>query len=164
MSHCRPRLLVWCLTIGHACWRSTSLSAMPVGEVHYYRPCLLVWNLTIGHSWWSVATATDILLVECRWNENGYDYAATLKEVPLHQTWLLILSHSEISMDVQCNSIRHACWVHLIRYTCFCLFCCFTSQVNSNVHGGTVSSPNHTFSWSSLNKQLTSSHVNCFQH
>ena len=25
-----------------------------------------------------------------------------------------------------------------------CLFCCFTSQVNSYGHGGTVSSPNHT--------------------
>ena len=28
-----------------------------------------------------------------------------------------------------------------------CLFCCFTSQVNSYGHCGTVSSPNHTFSW-----------------
>ena len=28
----------------------------------------------------------------------------------------------------------------------FVLFCCFTSQVNSYGHGGTVSSPNHTFS------------------
>ena len=28
---------------------------------------------------------------------------------------------------------------------CFCLFCCFTSQVNSYGHGGTVSSPNHTY-------------------
>ena len=26
-----------------------------------------------------------------------------------------------------------------------CLFCCFMSQVNSYGHGGTVSSPNHTF-------------------
>ena len=38
----------------------------------------------------------------------------------------------------------------------FCLFCCFTSQVTSYGHCGTVSSPNHTFSWASLNKQLTS--------
>ena len=38
----------------------------------------------------------------------------------------------------------------------FCLFCCFISQVNSNGHGGTVSSPNITFSWASLNKSLTS--------
>ena len=37
-----------------------------------------------------------------------------------------------------------------------CLFCCFTSQVNSYGHGGTVSAPNHTFSWAGLNKQLTS--------
>ena len=26
-----------------------------------------------------------------------------------------------------------------------CLFCCFTSQVNSYGHGGSVSSPNHIF-------------------
>ena len=32
-------------------------------------------------------------------------------------------------------------------------FLCFTSQVNSYGHGGTVSSPNHTFSWASLNKR-----------
>ena len=37
-----------------------------------------------------------------------------------------------------------------------CLFCFFTSQVNSYGHDMTVSSPNHTFSWASLNKQLTS--------
>ena len=35
-----------------------------------------------------------------------------------------------------------------------CLFvCCFTSQVNSYGHCGTVSSPNHTFSWAGLNKR-----------
>ena len=37
-----------------------------------------------------------------------------------------------------------------------CLFVCFTSQVNSYGHCGTVSLTNHTFSWASLNKQLTS--------
>ena len=36
------------------------------------------------------------------------------------------------------------------------LFCCFTSKVNNYGHGGTVSSPNHNFSWASLIKQLTS--------
>ena len=35
-------------------------------------------------------------------------------------------------------------------------FCCFTSQVNCYGHCGTVSSPNHTFSWAGLNKRLTS--------
>ena len=34
--------------------------------------------------------------------------------------------------------------------------CCFTSQVNSYGHCGTVSSPNHTFSWAGLNKRFTS--------
>ena len=37
-----------------------------------------------------------------------------------------------------------------------CLFRCFTSQVNSYGHCGTVSSSNHTFSWTGLNKRLTS--------
>ena len=42
------------------------------------------------------------------------------------------------------------------------LFCCFTSQVNSYGHCGTVSSPNHTFSWAGLNKQLTSNSCTYF--
>ena len=45
----------------------------------------------------------------------------------------------------------------------FCLFCCFTSQVNSYGHCGTVSSPNHTFSWAGLNKPLTSNSCTCFR-
>ena len=36
-----------------------------------------------------------------------------------------------------------------------CLFCCFTSQVNSYGHCGTVLNQ-HTFSWAGLNKRLTS--------
>ena len=36
-----------------------------------------------------------------------------------------------------------------------CLFCCFTSQSTAMVMGGgKVSSPNHLFSWASLNKRL----------
>ena len=37
-----------------------------------------------------------------------------------------------------CNSDKH--FVLFV-----CLFCCFTSQVNSYGHGRTVSSPSHTF-------------------
>ena len=36
----------------------------------------------------------------------------------------------------------------MIYRTCYCfvcLSCCFTSQINSYGHGGTVSLPNHTF-------------------
>ena len=45
----------------------------------------------------------------------------------------------------------------------FCLFCCFTSQVNSFGHCETVSSPNHTFSWAGLNKRLTSNSCTYFR-
>ena len=37
------------------------------------------------------------------------------------------------------------------------------SQVNSLGHGGTVRSPNHTFSWASLNKRLTSTSCTYFR-
>ena len=70
VSHYKPCLLVWSLTIGHAFWRDASLSAMPSGVLShhsprllvwsYYQPCPLVWCLTVGHVCWSVATATDI--------------------------------------------------------------------------------------------------------
>ena len=45
----------------------------------------------------------------------------------------------------------------------FVLFCCFTFKVNSYGHGGMVSSPNYTFSWESLNKQLTSTSCTYFR-
>ena len=52
-------------------------------------------------------------------------------------------------------------WVWMDLFVC--LFCCFTSQVNSYGHGVTVSSPNHTFSWASLKKQLTSTSCTYFR-
>ena len=59
------------------------------------------------------------------------------------------LSNSTRNVDRRQASVVFICYL-------FCLFCCFTSQVNSYGHCGTVSSHNHTFSWASLNKQLTS--------
>ena len=55
--------------------------------------------------------------------------------------------------EMQCNQVRY---LFILQFLFVCLFCCFTSQVNSYGHGGTVSLSNHTFSWASLNKQLTS--------
>ena len=52
---------------------------------------------------------------------------------------------------------------NLLSHQLFCLFCCFTSMVNSYGHGGMVSSPNHTFFWASLNKQLTSTSCTYFR-
>ena len=52
---------------------------------------------------------------------------------------------------------------HVMLYS-ICLFvCCFTSHVNSYGHCGTVSSPNHMFSWAGLNKRLTSNSCTYFR-
>ena len=85
VPHYQLCLLLWCLTIGHVFWCGASLSAISAGVVitigdifwcgtslsgmhadvvPHYRPCLLAWYLTIDHACWSIATATDILLVE----------------------------------------------------------------------------------------------------
>ena len=113
-----PYLLVCSLTIGHAFWCGASSSTMPVGVVPHYRPCLLAWFFTIGHAFWSIATAINILLVECRWKKGGYKSEATSTEVPLYQTWLIIQCHNQICLFVQCNYIRHACRVHEFIYAC----------------------------------------------
>ena len=61
------------------------------------------------------------------------------------------------------SSIPLLIYICLASFLIVCLFCCFTSQVNSYGHGRTVSSPNHTFSWASLNKQLTSTSCTYFR-
>ena len=79
----------------------------------------LAWYLTIGHACWSVATATNILLVECRWKKVGYNSVATLTEAWLHQTWLLILCHSQICLLVQSTLLdMHAGLIY--SDTCVC--------------------------------------------
>ena len=140
VSHYQPCLLVWCFIIGHAFCFGAPLTAMPVGVVPHYRSCLLVWCLTAGHVFWCGASLWAMPvgvvphyrpcllvrfvlqptfgLVECWRKRDGYKSGATLTEVPLHQTCLLIQCYSQICLLVQCNSIRHACWVHLFRYTC----------------------------------------------
>ena len=123
VSHYQPCLLVCCFPIGHAFWRGASLSTipihrvcsltighafwcgassspMPVGVVPHYRPYLLVWYLTIGHAFWSIATAVNILLVQCRWKKGGYKSGATCTEVPLYQTCLMRRFHSQICLLV----------------------------------------------------------------
>ena len=140
VSHYQLCLLAWCFIIGHAFWFGTSLSAMPVGVVPHYRPCLLWWCLTVGHIFLCGASLKAMpvgvvrhyrpcllvrfalqptfWLVECRGKRDGYKSGATLTEVPLRQTCLLIRCHSQICLLVLCNSIRHACCVHLSRYMC----------------------------------------------
>ena len=124
VPHYQQCILVWCLTIGHAFSCGASLSALPVGVVSHYRPCLLAWYLTIGHACWSIATAMDILLVECRWKKDGvrcYMYSGAiisdmsadtvpLSDMPactvqLYQTCMLG-SFIQIREFVKCCSIR----------------------------------------------------------
>ena len=117
--HCRLCLLVWCLTIGHACWCSTTLTAMPVGVVPHYTKYMLTWYLTIGHTCSSIAPATNIVLVECRWRQDGTNSVATLTGLPLHQRCLLILCHSQIYLLVQSTlSDMHAGFIYSDAHVC----------------------------------------------
>ena len=52
------------------------------------------------------------------------------------------LDKSDIYITFTIFDLIHVCQCVLYFV---CLFCCFTSQVNSYGHGGTVSSPNNTF-------------------
>ena len=77
---------------------------------------------------------------------------------------LCLLCLWRVCLYVPCGHLLGKGWPLGSRLWFFvCLFCCFTSQVNSYGHCGTVSSPNHTFSWASLNKQLTSTSCTYFR-
>ena len=127
LSHYQPCLMACCLTIGHAFWCSASLSTMPVGMVPHYRPCLLAWYLTIGHVFRSNATEIKILRVECRWKKGDYKSGTTCIEVSLYQTCMMIRCRSQICL-MQCNYIRHVCWVHEFIYACMFVKCCSIKQ------------------------------------
>ena len=74
---------------------------MSSGVVPNYQPCLLV---TIGIACWSILHFNQPFdLVECRGEWDGYKSGATLTEVSLHQTCLLIRSHSQTCLLVKCN-------------------------------------------------------------
>ena len=84
------------------------------------------------------------------------------RKPPTANWWVLHLALPE-ETSITINIVPCVkCALETAARFCFCLFCCFTSQVNSYGHGGTVSSPSHTFSWASLNKQLTSSSCTYF--
>ena len=46
----------------------------------------------------------------------------------------------------------------------FCMFCCFTSQVNSYGHDGAVSSPSHTFLLGKLEQAVNQYFVHILSH
>ena len=102
VHHHQPCLLVWFLTIDHACWRGTSLYAMPSGQL---------------------PLQSTFLLVECRWMKGGYKSGATCTEVQLYQTCLIVRCHSQICLLVQCNYYQTCMlvsWIHLRMFVKCC--------------------------------------------
>ena len=100
---------------------------MPSGVVPHYQLWLLVCCLIIDHACWAIATTNNILLAECRWKKDGNKSGATITEVPLHQTCVLIrlplphmpastvhvyqtCSFIQIRVFVKCCSIRQDIW------------------------------------------------------
>ena len=75
---------------------------------------------------------------------------------------LHVTTEMHFSLRKSLKNTMHGLVIMYVMLFFVCLFCCFTSQVNSYGHCGTVSSPNHTFSWASLNKQLTSTSCTYF--
>ena len=61
-------------------------------------------------------------------------------------------------------SLNNICKVFYIEdLTQVIIFVLLYAPINRYAHGGTVSSPNHTFSWASLDKQLTSNSCTYFR-
>ena len=69
----------------------------------------------------------------------------------IHDTVFVLKQLKEDAFNHCCLLNSRSRW---IMHFFVCLFCCFTSQSTAMVMGGKVSSPNHLFSWASLNKRL----------
>ena len=75
---------------------------MPIGMVSHYKPCPLV-------------------RCHCNW----YFTCSVQMEEGWLQVWCYLyisadpIPRSQVCLLVQCISIIHACWVHLLRYVCF---------------------------------------------
>ena len=65
---------------------------------------------------------------------------------------VLLCVHSSFAIISMGKTELVALFVFLVSHWLVGWFCCFTSQVNSYGHCGTVSSPYHTYSWAGLNK------------
>ena len=84
-AHYRPYLLMWCLNKGpDLCWCGPSALAMLSGVVSHYQPCLLVCCFNIGHAFWG---------------------GASLSTMPIG-----VLPHYRPCLLVRCLIINHACW------------------------------------------------------
>ena len=109
----------------------------------------------------SCDTETNLKTLSFCFREVLRDCFKRTKSIERHwHSWVLPSQHTMVKKCLKDTVMLF----HLkTNYFCCCWFCCFTSQVNSYGHCGTVSSPNHTFSWAGLNKRLTSNSCTYFR-
>ena len=142
-------------------------------RIHISMPVKSVQHMKFGclsHRRANNAQASLSYTQSCQSHRCSHTHKYACKICPAHEIWMLIASASNQCSDEPAHPRSHArafaarihicmhvksvqqmrCW-HLRSFQqrrfrrLFCLFCCFTSQVNSYGHCGTVSSPNHTF-------------------
>ena len=115
--------------LGKSLWWSVLVESMIPALIMHHETA---WKTVMGHI--NKLSTTKLISLIC--------YDSPFGGVYLMEAWSVIPSN-------ETRSVKIVGW--LVGW-----FCCFTSQVNSYGHCGTVSSPNHTFSWAGLNKWLTS--------
>ena len=128
-------------------WSQSLIHTLPFYLVRQW-----LW-ISIKGQCWPASASTDSIMVlavkaNLKWASIGWDNITMIKMAAITILYKTILLN-EMSNGTEPLFV--------------CLFCCLTSQVNSYGHGGTVSSPSHTFSWAGLNKRLTSNSCTYFR-
>ena len=99
-------MLVWCLTVSHACWCDASLKAILSGVVPHYQLCQLVQYLIIGHSFrCGEPHYQPCLLVWYLTIGHAFQCGASLYTMPSG-----VVSHYQPCLLVCCLTIGHAFW------------------------------------------------------
>ena len=125
-----PICMIWFFT-SHQQSLSYAGTGIP-GLNQYYQSSHIIYTININGNW-----CTTYM---CR------PFITHLDDLVITQIWIY-----------PCHGVAHKFFFTMEIFAGFiCLFCCFKSQINSYGHGEMVSSPNHTFSSASLNKQLIS--------
>ena len=139
------------------------LNSWSQGTRKQYQSARNIWMVRNGFRFMDPLHTTEVVVLQF------FNYL-----VHLNKSYSVINSHKAILLVTQPFFFFGNSWTKncplIVRfmkgvYFCLfvCLFYCFTSQVNSYGHCGTVSSLNHTFSWAGLNKRLTSNLCTSFR-
>ena len=160
MSHCAPQTSMLTTSFFKIyIWESTHCTGTFISENRLVGKLLLILYIYMQFIWWwyniKYFMRCNFEIRKCRCmkkleifrnKQTSYQYAA----YSLYWDQYLFI----IAIKALTKQIIHVCLANSRMIVC--LMCCFTSQVNSYGHGETLSSPNHTFSWATLNKQKTS--------